>query len=182
MRVMNRYTPLFSQIVDSSLWLEEDYVCKIFMTMLAKQDADHVVRGTALAIARWSNKTEAEVLKALELLSAPDKQRLEPQPFEGRRIERVAEGWLLLNGAKYQTMMETFNRRAYDRDRKRREREEEARQNPRNIGSRAFRRAQRLQQDNEARSRRFVKADGAGDVVAADNIAAEGLPQAKDGV
>lgn len=171
MRVMNRYTPLFSQIVDSSLWLEEDYVCKIFMTMLAKQDADHVVRGTALAIARWSNKTEAEVLKALELLSAPDKQRLEPQPFEGRRIERVAEGWLLLNGAKYQTMMEMFNRRAYDRDRKRREREEEGRQNPR-----PSRKAQRLQAENESRSRRYVRAEERGDSSGAAAIAAEGLP------
>jgi hypothetical protein len=112
---MNRYTPLFSQIVDSSLWEEPDDVCKVFMTLLAKQDGDHVVRGSAYNIAQWSRKTEKEVLAALEVLQQPDTKRLEPQPFEGRRIERVAEGWLLLNGDKYQQMMFEVNRRAYQR-------------------------------------------------------------------
>lgn len=119
----SRYVPLFSEIVDSSLWLEEDMICKVFLTMLAKSDRDHIVRGTALAIARWSNKTEAEVLRALEVLASPDKQRLEPQPFEGRRIERVEEGWLLLNGAKYQARMQDYNRRVYNANAQRESRE-----------------------------------------------------------
>lgn len=110
--MMNRYIPLFSQIVDSSLWCEDDGVCKVFMTLLAKQDADHVVRGSAFAIGRWANKSEPDVLKALEILSSPDKTRVEPQAHDGRRIERVADGWLILNGAKYQEMMQDANRRA----------------------------------------------------------------------
>lgn len=114
-RAMNSYTPLFSKIVDSSLWLEDDATCKVFLTMLAKQDRDHVVRGTALAIARWCNKTESEVLIALETLAKPDTKRLEEQDFEGRRIKQVPEGWLLLNGAKYQEMMQQLNRREYKR-------------------------------------------------------------------
>lgn len=153
----SRYVPLFSEIVDSSLWLEEDMVCKVFLTMLAKSDRDHVVRGTALAIARWSNKTEAEVLRALEVLSSPDKQRLEPQPFEGRRIERVAEGWLLLNGAKYQARMQEYNRRVYNANAQRE--------------SRARRKKGRVKATAEDA---FVKADAAGDVRAA-NAALEGV-------
>jgi hypothetical protein len=112
-RSMNRYAPLWSGIVDSSIWDEPDYVVKIFITMLAKKDLDHVVRGNAFNIARWSRKTEKEVLDALKVLAAPDKRRLEPQPFEGRRIERVEEGWLVLNGSNYVKAMQKANRNAY---------------------------------------------------------------------
>ena len=149
----SRYVPMFSEIVDSSLWLEEDYICKVFMTMLAKSDRDHVVRGTALAIARWSNKTEAEVLKALEVLSSPDTQRLEPQPFEGRRIERVPEGWLLLNGAKYQAKMIEYNKRVYNANAQRAHRAKKKRP----MGAEGA----------------FVKAEAVGGPVASDRVLQE---------
>lgn len=109
---MDFYTPLFSKIVDSSLWDEPDCVVKVFLTMIAKKDRDQIVRGNAYNIAMWSRKTEAEVLDALKILEAPDKRRLEPQPFNGRRIERVKEGWEILNGKYYQDLMQTVNRRA----------------------------------------------------------------------
>jgi len=112
---MNTWAPLFSKIVDSSLWCEPDFVVKVFITMLAKKDADHIVRGSAFNIASWARKTEKEVLEALRVLSSPDKRRLEPQPFEGRRIEKVDEGWLVLNGAAYQDLMRGVNRREYKR-------------------------------------------------------------------
>lgn len=100
-------------------------VVKVFITLLAKQDRDHVVRGSAYNIAKWANKTEAEVLEALKVLSEPDKRRLEPQEHEGRRIQKVEDGWLLLNGEKYQRlMMEMFRRtRNAEAMRKRRENE-----------------------------------------------------------
>lgn len=113
LRKMTSYTPIFSKIVDSSLWHEPDYVVKVFLTMLAKKDFDNIVRGTAFNIGKWACKTEAETLDALKVLSSPDTRRLEPQPFDGRRIEKVAEGWLILNGEHYQKMMTTMNRRAY---------------------------------------------------------------------
>lgn len=107
------YTPIFSKIVDSSLWCEPDNVVKIFLTMLAKKDRDNVVRGSAFNISQWAKKTEQEVLEALKILASPDKRRLEPQPHEGRRIEKVEDGWLILNGATYQNLMVKVNRRAY---------------------------------------------------------------------
>jgi hypothetical protein len=93
-------------IVDSSIWEEEDYVCKIFITLLAIKDPDHVCRFNAYQIGKKANKSEQDVLKALEILSSPDRRRIEPQPNEGRRIERVADGWLILNGQKYQDLMQ----------------------------------------------------------------------------
>lgn len=96
------WTPVFGKIVESSLWRESDLVVKVFITMMAKQDWDHVVRGNAYQIADWSKKTEKEVIEALKVLSSPDKKRIEPQEFEGRRIKKVPDGWLILNGEKYQ--------------------------------------------------------------------------------
>lgn len=111
---MNMFFPLWSKVVDSSLWMEEDWVIKVFLTMAAKKDYwDHICRGTAFNISRWANKSESEVLAAIKILSAPDTKRIEPQPFEGRRIEKVEGGWLILNGKFYTDMMRDANRNAY---------------------------------------------------------------------
>lgn len=110
---MNTWSPLFSKIVDSSLWREKDEVIKIFLTMLAKKDADQVVRANAYMIGEWAKKTEAETLSALKVLASPDRRRIEPQPYEGRRIQKVADGWLILNGQYYENLMRSINRRAY---------------------------------------------------------------------
>ena len=109
---MDFYTPIFSKIVDSSLWSEPDFVVKVYLTLLAKKDRDQIVRGTAYNIGTWARKTEQEALEALKILSSPDTRRLEPQPHDGRRIERVADGWLILNGKHYQDLMGQVNRRA----------------------------------------------------------------------
>ncbi len=108
---MNTWAPLFGKVVDSSLWDLPDGVVKIFLTMLAKKDADHVVRANAYMIGRWSRKTEKEVLEALKILSNPDKTRLEKQPEEGRRIKKVEEGWLMINGQKYEEMASLVSQR-----------------------------------------------------------------------
>jgi hypothetical protein len=109
---MDYFTPLWSGIVDSSLWDEPDYVVKVFVTMLAIKDPDFIVRKTAYQIARQARKTEAEVLEALKILAAPDTKRLEPQPYNGRRLEKVKDGWLILNGEKYQEKMVQHFKRA----------------------------------------------------------------------
>lgn len=159
---MNTWTPLFSKIVDSSIWAEPDYVVKIFLTMLALKDSDQVVRYNAFALAQRAHKTEKEVLDALKILSSPDKKRLEPQPFEGRRIERVDDGWKLLNGQFYEDMMRGLNRRAYKaaKQREYRERKKSAAQ---------------VRAENDAREARFLTAHDNGDDAAADRIVSEGL-------
>lgn len=111
------WTPLWSGIVESSLWDEPDPVIKVFITMLAIKDSDHVCRATAYQLAKKTGKTEVEVLDALKVLSSPDTRRHEHQDFEGRRIEAVEEGWLILNGEKYrekvsQEMARARNRRS----------------------------------------------------------------------
>jgi len=117
---MQSFFPLSSKVVDSSLWELPDHAVKVFITMMVKQDHDNVVRATAYNIAQWTRKPEAEVLDALKILAAPDTRRVEPQKFEGRRIQRVEDGWLILNGAYYQDLWKVVSRRQY-KTRKQRE-------------------------------------------------------------
>jgi len=109
------WAPLWSGIVDSSIWSEPDYVLKVFLTMLMLKDADDVVRGSAYQLAQRSKKSEIEVLDALKILSSPDTKRIEPQQFQGRRIEAVEEGWRILNAAKYRAMVKLEMKRAKNR-------------------------------------------------------------------
>lgn len=103
------------------MWVLPDFVRIVFITLLTKKDRDHVVRSSAFAIGRAAfpglSGTEPErlVLEALKVLSSPDEGRIEPQEFEGRRIERVADGWKVLNGQKYQDEMQKINQREYNR-------------------------------------------------------------------
>lgn len=112
---MEFWSPLFSKIVESSLWGETDVVVKVFLTMLAKKDARHMVMKNAYEIAVWSRKTELEVIEAIKVLCSPDKKRIEPQPFDGRRLMKVEGGWLVLNGQYYHEMMRSQKRKEYKR-------------------------------------------------------------------
>lgn len=109
------WTPLWSMIVDSSLWEEPDYVIKVYLTLIALKDEDQVYRGTAFALGKRAHKTELEVLDALKILSSPDKRRVEKQEFEGRRIQSVGDGWLVLNGERYRKLVSLEMKRARDR-------------------------------------------------------------------
>jgi hypothetical protein len=106
------FTPLFSNVVYSTLWTESDLVVKVFLTMLAKMGRDYVVKANSFNISLWANKTEEEVLKALKVLMSPDTKRVEKQEFEGRRVKKVDDGWLLLNGKKYDEKMRLMFERA----------------------------------------------------------------------
>jgi len=112
---MKFWTPLWNGIVDSSLWDLPDYVVKVFLTMLAIKDMDMVVRITVYGLAKRSRKTEDQVMDALKILSSPDDKRLEKQPFEGRRVMAVEDGWLILNGQKYQEMVRVEQLKAKNR-------------------------------------------------------------------
>lgn len=102
-------------IVDSSLWSEPSDICKVFLTMLATKDSDHICRLTAYAIHVKCNLDEIRVLECLKILSSPDKLRKELQPFDGRRIKAVEDGWLILNGEKYRSLVQLEMKRARDR-------------------------------------------------------------------
>ena len=110
---MDSFTPIFSKIVDSSIWEETYQVRVLWTTILALKDSDHVVRYNAYRLARRANMTEQEVIDALEVLLKPDTRRLEEQPYDGRRLEKVEDGYLVLNGHVYEQMMRDVSRKVY---------------------------------------------------------------------
>jgi hypothetical protein len=102
----------------------EGYAVRVlFTTMMAVQDRDHVVRATMFGLARLANMPVEDVRSALKVLEEPDKIRVEDQEHEGRRIRRVEDGWLILNGDKYQKEMVKLFRRAKNAEAMRRSRE-----------------------------------------------------------
>jgi len=114
------YVPIFSTIVDSSLWKEPAHVCKMFITMLALKDREQRVPHTSWTLAQKANLTAEEAAEALRILSEPDTRKRplvegeKPQPHEGRRIELLpdGQGWKILNGSYYQEVMRQINHRA----------------------------------------------------------------------
>lgn len=110
---MDSWSPLWNTVVESSLWEEPPYVRVLFMTMLAIKDADFIVRSDEFRLHKKANISQEEVVKALKILTAPDRKRLIPQEFEGRRLEKVEGGWLILNGKKYREKMQKIKRSVY---------------------------------------------------------------------
>lgn len=115
--------------------------------------------GTGI-IRRAGMDTEAG-LAALERLGAPELESRTPD-FGGRRLVRVAGGYVALNYAKYRDKDHT----ASERSKRYREKKLEKR----------FKSKATIRNENSGREVRFGKADEAGDVAGADAIAAEGLP------
>ena len=120
---MSYYFPVFADIIDSSIWEEPDFVIKVFLSMLAKKKRGGYVWGSVFNVSRWAKKSEAETMEALRILSSPDTKRLEPQPFEGRRIQKVDGGWLIINAEYYQRKMKEANDRVSNAERQSRHRQ-----------------------------------------------------------
>ncbi len=128
---MNTWAPIWSPIVDSSLWEEDGDVVKVFISMIATKDSDHICRMDAYKIGKKCNflcpdgsVDEIKVLDILKILASPDTRRKIKQEYEGRRIKAVDDGWLVLNGEKYRKMVseemkKARNRRSQDAFRKR---------------------------------------------------------------
>jgi len=156
---MNTWSPLWSGIVDSSLWEESGDVVKVFMTMLATKNSDHVCELDAYKIAKKCNfrkedgeVDELKVLGIFTILASPDKHRSIEQEFDGRRIKAVDGGWLILNGEKYRQMVSDERRKARLR-----------------RAQNAYR--ERAKTFGSARERAAVEAFGAGDESGSEKLA-----------
>jgi hypothetical protein len=108
------YTKIFRDLVYSTIWRREDDATRlVWITMLALRDGDHVVRVNVVGLADLARVSDEDCKKSLEVLQSPDPNGME-QEYEGRRIERVEEGWLILNGEKYRQKESVANRKDYN--------------------------------------------------------------------
>jgi hypothetical protein len=108
---MTSFTPLFSEITDSSIWEQPYHVRIAWLTLMARKQADQVAYCDAYKLKKWANLGSIEEAEdALRILSSPDKDR-PGQEHEGRRIEKVEGGWRLINGQRYEELMRTISER-----------------------------------------------------------------------
>ena len=93
---MSGYTKLFSDIVESSIWNEPPDTCKVWITLLALSDQDGYVRGSVGWLAGKARVSKEKCAAAISLFQRPDEESRTPD-HEGRRIEALDDGWLILN-------------------------------------------------------------------------------------
>lgn len=115
------FTKLFGDIVTSTIWQEPHAARVLWITMLAMKEGDHVVRATVPGLAKIADITVDECEEWLTRFQQPDKFSRSKE-FEGRRIEPHEDGWLILNGPKYQNKMRKEDRRDQNREAQQRHR------------------------------------------------------------
>ena len=95
------YNKLFTSILDSSIWLEEPATKVVWITLLAAMDEDGFAHFAAVKnLANRAVLTLEDTEGAVKVLESPDPNSSDSD-HEGRRIERVPGGWIVLNARKY---------------------------------------------------------------------------------
>lgn len=111
------YTKLFGKILDSSIWLEPDPTRIVWITLLAGMDEDGFAHFSALQNLADRAKVSLEAARtAVEKFQAPDPDSGNPAN-EGRRIERVPGGWMILNAPYYRELFSRAIKRERTRER-----------------------------------------------------------------
>jgi hypothetical protein len=99
------YNKIFTKILDSSIWLESTTTRLVWLTFLAAMDEDGFVQFASVAnLAHRARVPLDEAHAAVECLLGPDPDSSDPDN-EGRRIEKVPGGWMILNSAKYRELV-----------------------------------------------------------------------------
>lgn len=94
------YTKLFSSLLTSTVWSEPSHVRIVWITMLTLANRHGEVEATIPGLARLASVSLEEAQEAVSVFLAPD-------PFsrtkdnDGRRVEEMDGGWIILNHAKY---------------------------------------------------------------------------------
>lgn len=122
MDTMAGYTKLFNSILASTIWREEKETKILWITMLAMADKDGMVEASVPGLADLARLTVKETQAALAILESPD-EFSRTKDHQGRRIEPVLGGWLILNHALYRQKMDMDERREYLRIKKQESRE-----------------------------------------------------------
>ena len=109
---MAGFTKLFSSILTSTVWQEDDPTRLLWITMLAAADARGIVEASIPGLAALARIRLPECETSLNKLSQPDPYS-RTQEHEGRRIDKVTGGWKILNYAYYRNLGRSQDRNEY---------------------------------------------------------------------
>jgi hypothetical protein len=164
---MSGFALLWGRILDSSIWQENEATRLVWITMLAMKDKDGVVQAAPVGLAARARVSLDACLAALKKFKEPDPLSSNPEN-EGKRIEEIPGGWLILNADFYQCSNDA--KRAFWREQKAKQR---ARQKER---ERLLGMKKGLPLPGESAA---LRREAAGDVNGAERIAEEALPVEK---
>jgi hypothetical protein len=116
------WTKLDHSILQSSIWDAPNHVRLVWITMLALSDKDGYVGAAITGVAHESRVTIEEAKNAIEHLSSPDEYS-RTKDEDGRRIQKVDRGWLILNYRKYRGETSEERKKRIDRERMRQKRQ-----------------------------------------------------------
>jgi len=119
------YTKLFNTLLTSTIWNEDNETRIVWITMLVMADRNGEVLGTIPGLAHMARVSPEACRRALTKFMSADLYS-RTQDAEGRRIEEIDGGWVLLNHAKYREMASKEQSRTANVERQRRYREKTA--------------------------------------------------------
>lgn len=120
------YIKLFSSLVTSTIWMEDDKTRIVWITMLAIADKNGEIQASIPGLARIAGVPVSDTEIAIQKFLEPDEHSRTPDD-EGRRIEKIDGGWSLLNHAKYRLMASKDESKTSNAERQRRHRERQKR-------------------------------------------------------
>lgn len=120
------YTKLFNSIVTSTIWAEDDRTRIVWITILACADRNGEIQASIPGLARLAGVPTEDCRKAILKFLSPDPDS-RTKDDEGRRIETIEGGWLVINHGKYREMASDEDRRKKAAERQQRARDRKSR-------------------------------------------------------
>jgi len=94
------FVKLDTHILDKSIWDESPIVCKVWITLLAMSDQNGIVEAAIPGIASRARVSIEDAKISIEKFIGPDEFSTNSDN-EGRRIDRIQEGYKILNYENY---------------------------------------------------------------------------------
>lgn len=106
------FTKLFSSILTSSIWSEDDKTRIMWVTVLACADKDGFCQASVPGLAAMARMSVQDAVNAITKLESPDPYS-RTRDHDGRRLEQTDGGWIVVNYAKYRDRDRIERRREY---------------------------------------------------------------------
>ncbi len=117
---LNHFVKIYGSIIRSTVWQTKPHIKLTWLTMLILADSEGRVEGSIPGLAATTGVSIDEVEEALECFRSPDKYS-RTKDNDGRRIEDIRGGWLVLNHNLYRDMRTETQQKQASRQQKYRE-------------------------------------------------------------
>lgn len=108
----NSWTKLYSDIIKSSIWNEDDKTRVLWITMLAMCDERGEVGSSVASLAVMARVSKDDCERSLKILMSPDKDSRN-KADDGVRIKEIDRGWLVVNYREHRERARHVERRGY---------------------------------------------------------------------